>query len=154
MHSYFPHQNYLIFKNIGVTIFLTMKINPYLPRTMIAHCRLCDNHHNFHLGSNANDLLTLTDLESYDLSCQEEYIDLKSVRLHYRLKNLASSDNDVAEFFTNNPNPPLVIYKKCKNSPIRAVYYFNDTFPMKKLKRLFSKLNIDLIAKNKGGQDE
>ncbi len=58
------------------------------------------------------------------------------------------------DYLIFNPSPPLAIYKKCKNSPLRAVYYFNNTFPIKKLKRLFSILNIDLIAKKKGGKDE
>lgn len=154
MHSYFPSQDCLIFNKSSVILLFTMKKDSYSPHIMIAHCRFCDNHANFQLKPNDNDLLTLKDLESYNLSCQEEYIDLKSVRLHYRLKNLSSDDNEVAEFFANNPHPPLVIHKKCKNSSIRAVYYFNDTFPIKKLKKLFSILNIDLIAKKKGGQDE
>ena len=154
MLSHFSGQDYLIFKNMGAILLFTMKKDPYSPHIMIAHCRFCDNRANFQLKPNDNDLLALKDLELYDASCQEEYIDLKSIRLYYKLKNLSLNDHEVADFFANNPNPSLVCYKKCQNSSLRAVYYFDDTFPIKKLKRLFSTLNIDLIAKKRGGQDE
>lgn len=51
-------------------------------------------------------------------------------------------------------NQDCLIFNNPKNSSPRVVYYFNNTFPIKKLKRLFSTLNIALIAKNEGGQDE
>ena len=51
-------------------------------------------------------------------------------------------------------NQDCLIFNNRKNSSPRAVYYFNNTLPIKKLKRLFSTLNIVLITKNEGGQDE
>ncbi len=154
MHSYFSNQDCLIFNKSSAILLFTMKKDPYSPHTMIAHCRFCDNRANFQLKPNDNDLLSVADLELYSASCQDEYLDLKSVRLHYKLKKLSSEDEYIAEFFHNNPRLLLTTIKNAKNSSPRAVYYFNNTFPIKKLKRLFSTLNIVLIAKNEGGQDE
>lgn len=148
------NQNYLIFTFTTVIVIFTMKKNPYSPHAMIAHCRFCDNHFDFQLKPNDNDLMSTKDLEAYSTSCADEYCNLKSIRLHYRLKHLSSRDKDVAKFFLNNPHLPLVISKNCEKSSLRLVYYFDDSFPIKKLKRLFSSLKINLISKKEGGQDE
>lgn len=139
-------------------IFITMKKIPHVPHIMQARCRLCGSSTSFFVKHGNNSDFSDSDIRFYEEITQSEYIGLKRTRLKNRLDTLASH---LAKCKYSNHKSKFVIelirnfdYHNVIIKQNKVYYNYNDTFPLKYLKHIFSSLKINLIGKKQGGQDE
>lgn len=148
---------FLILSDCEFIIFITMKKNPHSPHIMLSHCRVCKSTTSFFVKAGINQDLSQEQVQIYEEITRDEYLELKKMRLKATLATLTSK---------------LKKYKNCKSSAEvikyiklfdydslffdsnRIKFCYDDTFPLKTLKSVFSSLRIVLIAKSKGGKDE
>ena len=145
-------------KNYGEDYILifAMKNTPRKNNIMLAHCRACGATSSFILKAEANEILDPERLFEFDKMILDDYFSAKKDRLRVKLSTLfhATKNKDLKNYLKNFDYSSLKIYQNYKGKRDLVAYYFNDTFPRKDLKTLFKRLNIVLIAKTKGGQDE